>query len=177
MKKSNILIALILLLSVACTSNNSNSGHTHGPEGDGHTHADDSSHHEQEEFTISEKSEKVMIKDNSEDIITAAINEVSIIIPANKGLEYKFYMKQYEKLKYEWTSESPLYFDFHGEPLDYAVTKYFESYTEGTSDSIKGTMTTPFEGPHGWYWKNNSGNDVSVTLKTQGNYRVIGSKK
>ena len=86
-------------------------------------------------------------------------------------------MKQYQKLKYEWTAENPLYFDFHGEPLDYEVTKYFESYTEGTSDKMKGTLTTPFEGPHGWYWKNNSSKDVSVTLTTKGNYRVIGSKK
>ena len=175
MKKSNILISIILLFSVACNNNNTDGGHQHGE--DTHTHDADSSHHEQEEFTATTENAAVMNEEMPEDIISTREDLTTVIVPANKGIEYKFYLKQHEKLQYEWTSEIPLYFDFHGEPLDYDVTKYFESYTEGTSDKMKGTMTTPFEGPHGWYWKNDSDNDVSVTLITKGNYRVIESKK
>lgn len=177
MKKSNILIASILLLLVACTSNNTDGEHLHGPNDDGHTHDATTDHKEQEEFTTSTENDKVLSKEESAVSTSEQENEVIVIVPASKGIEYKFYVKQYQKLTYEWTSEIPLYFDFHGEPLDYDVTKYFESYTEGIADNMKGTMTAPFEGPHGWYWKNKSGKDVSVTLKTKGNYYVIGSKK
>ena len=176
MKKSNILISIILLISIACTNDNTGSGHQHG-EGGTHTHDADSSHLEQEEFTTSTGSDTATNEEKSDEIISEQENVVTVVVPANKGIEYKFYMKQYEKLQYEWTSEIPLYFDFHGEPLDYNVTKYFESYTEGTANEMKGIMTTPFEGPHGWYWKNNSDKDVSVILTTKGNYKVIGSKK
>jgi len=98
---------------------------------------------------------------------------VEITIPANGGLEYKFKLEQYDNLLYQWTSSSPLYFDFHGEPRG-DTTGYFESYTIATSDKMEGSMTIPFEGVHGWYWKNTSAEDVIVILKTEGNYEVVG---
>lgn len=184
MKMSNLLIVFIILFSLACTSKSAMNehDHEHGTEHTGHSHDDDSNHDEQEEFTTDEDSMNVMstIPNNEkESTITMSNqeNEVTVVVPAKKSIEYKFYLKQYEKLIYEWTSETPLYFDFHGEPLDYEVTKYFESFTEATSDKMKGIMTAPFEGSHGWYWKNNSEKDVSVTLKTKGNYSVIGLRK
>ncbi len=98
---------------------------------------------------------------------------VDIIVPANSGLEYKFKLTQFSNLTYQWTSETPLYFDFHGEPKG-DTTGYFESYTIATSNKMEGSTTVPFEGVHGWYWKNTSDEEVLVTLTTQGNYEVIG---
>lgn len=179
MKISNILIAFIILFSAACATK-SEHGHEHGTEDSGHSHDDDGNHVEQEEFTTGSTSsnmESPELKSEKEpNIISNQENEVTVVVPANKGIEYKFYLKQHEKLTYEWKSEAPLYFDFHGEPLDYEQTKYFESFTEATSAKMRGIMTTPFEGSHGWYWKNNSGKDISVTLKTKGNYDIIGLK-
>ena len=78
-------------------------------------------------------------------------------------------------MTYEWstTSGEPLYFDFHGEPKD-DTTGYFLSYTIATANKAKGSVTVPFEGLHGWYWKNTSDNTVTVILKTSGDYKVIG---
>ncbi len=175
MKTSNILIALIILFSVSCTSKNSVNEH-------GHEHDEEGNHIEQEEFSIAgestkEESTTANGEQASESSTRDQQNEITVLVPANEGVEYKFYLTQYEKLTYEWFSEAPLYFDFHAEPLDYEESKYFESFTEATADKMKGTMTIPFEGSHGWYWKNNSEKDVVVTLKTQGNYRIIGLKK
>ncbi|MFT6734319.1 MAG: hypothetical protein ACJAS9_002519 [Polaribacter sp.] len=100
-------------------------------------------------------------------------DSVDIIIPAKSGLEYKFKLTQFSNLTYKWTSEIPLYFDFHGEPKG-DTTGYFESYTIATSNKMEGSMTVPFEGVHGWYWKNTSDEEVLVTLNTQGNYEVVG---
>ena len=101
-------------------------------------------------------------------------NEATIVVPPNRGVEYKFQMQQYANLMYEWSSQGKsLFFDFHGEPKG-DTSGYFESYTLATSHEMKGSMTVPFEGVHGWYWKNNSDQEITVTLKTRGRYKVVG---
>ena len=70
-------------------------------------------------------------------------------------------------------SETPLYFDFHGEP-DGDETGYFESYAEGTAEGLAGSLNAPFDGKHGWYWENNTDEPVTVSLLTFGTYSVIG---
>lgn len=101
-------------------------------------------------------------------------NQVQVIVPAKRGVEYKFKMKQYAKLTYDWKSDgAALYFDFHGEP-EGDTTGYFESYAIATAAESHGATTVPFNGVHGWYWKNTTDKDVVVTLKTSGVYEVIG---
>lgn len=101
-------------------------------------------------------------------------DDVSVIVPAGKGVEYKFKMQRYANLTYRWDSNGvPVYFDFHGEPKG-DTTGYFESYTIATTDKVEGSMTVPFDGTHGWYWKNKSDEDIIITLSTQGHYQVKG---
>ncbi|MBL4773182.1 MAG: hypothetical protein JKX98_06155 [Alcanivoracaceae bacterium] len=85
---------------------------------------------------------------------------------------------QFDTLTYEWetTDDSHIYFDFHGEP-EGDTTGYFESYSIATTKYMKGTATVPFNGSHGWYWKNTSDQEITINLKTSGNYLVIGLKK
>ena len=61
----------------------------------------------------------------------------------------------------------------HGEP-EGDTTAYFESYGASTTDGMKGSVTVPFAGSHGWYWRNDTNQDISISLKTLGNYNVIG---
>ncbi len=101
---------------------------------------------------------------------------IEIIVPANKGIEYKLQMNQYDKLTYEWmTDGGRLYFDLHGEP-EGDTTGYFESYAIATLESMKGSFTAPFTGSHGWYWKNLADEPVAIQLIVNGQYRIIGLK-
>ena len=100
-------------------------------------------------------------------------DEVEVLIPAKSGLEYKFFLEMYSNINYEWSSPSPLYFDMHGEP-EGDTTGYFESYGASTADVMKGSITVPFAGSHGWYWRNDTDLDITISLKTLGNYNVIG---
>jgi len=103
-------------------------------------------------------------------------DQTMVAIPANSGLEYKFALPQYGKLIYEWSSgDTDLYFDLHGEPQG-DTTGYFESFAAANSNEMKGSITAPFAGSHGWYWRNGSDEDVYVHLKTEGNYEIIGLK-
>ncbi|NQY37770.1 MAG: hypothetical protein HRT37_23020 [Alteromonadaceae bacterium] len=105
-----------------------------------------------------------------------ATETIEVIIPAGRGIEYKFNMQQYQKMEYEWiTDGAPLYFDLHGEP-EGDTTGYFESYAIATLDGMKGSFTAPFSGVHGWYWKNTTDVPVAVQLIVKGEYAKHGLK-
>jgi len=87
---------------------------------------------------------------------------IEVVVPAGRGVEYKFAMPQYAKMTYEWLTD--------GDAL------YFESYTIATSNEMKGSFTAPFAGSHGWYWKNKSDKPIAVQLLVKGQYDVIGLK-
>lgn len=95
---------------------------------------------------------------------------IEVTVPPGKGIEYKFNMNQYAKMTYEWeTDGSPLFFDLHGEPAG-DTSGYFESYAITTSAQMKGSFTAPFDGSHGWYWKNKSDKPVAIQLMVAGQY-------
>jgi len=99
---------------------------------------------------------------------------VMISVPANSDLEYKFYLDKNTEIIYQWASDNAdLFFDFHGEPAG-DKTGYFKSYQEATAKQSEGTLSVPFTGAHGWYWKNETNKAVQITLKTKGQYKIKG---
>ncbi|KGJ94591.1 hypothetical protein [Colwellia psychrerythraea] len=104
-------------------------------------------------------------------------DSIDVIVPAGRGVEYKFAMAQFKKMEYQWhTDGAPLFFDLHGEP-EGDTTGYYESYAIATLTEMKGSFTTPFAGIHGWYWKNTSNKPVTVQLTVGGEYSIVGLKK
>jgi hypothetical protein len=104
-------------------------------------------------------------------------DSIEVIVPAGRGVEFKFAMAQFKKMEYNWkTDGEPLFFDLHGEP-EGDTTGYYESYAIATLTEMKGSYTTPFAGVHGWYWKNTSDKAITVQLTVSGEYTVVGLKK
>lgn len=100
-------------------------------------------------------------------------DEVTVTVPAGKGIENKINVLKYGKVKYEWlTNSGVLYFDFHGEVKQKIKPEqvYFESYTIAYSNNMVGTFLAPFEGKHGWYFRNSSDKDITVNLRLKGQY-------
>lgn len=101
-------------------------------------------------------------------------DSVKIMVPAGEGLEYKFHLMKGASLEYSWATDgAKLYFDFHGEPKG-DKTGYFKSFKESTDNQSSGSLTAPFEGPHGWYWENKTRSPVTIILNTKGSYRILG---
>ncbi len=97
-----------------------------------------------------------------------ASDSIKVIVPAGRGVEYKFAMQQFKKMEYKWkTDGEPLFFDLHGEP-EGDTTGYYESYAIATLTEMKGSYTTPFAGVHGWYWKNTTDKPITVQLSVSG---------
>jgi hypothetical protein len=111
---------------------------------------------------------------DNQDEFQARNDTVKVLVPAGRGVEYKFEMKKHSRLTYKWQTDGPqLYFDFHGEP-EGDTTGFFESFAISTASNAEGMATIPFDGVQGWYWKNNSEKDIQVTLETQGTYQIKG---
>lgn len=100
-------------------------------------------------------------------------DSIEVIIPAEKGIEYKFKSLKYGSIKYEWaTDKGIVYIDFHGEVKQENPPKnvFYESYTLAYSNNMAGTLTAPFEGKHGWYFRNETNEDIVVTIRLNGQY-------
>ncbi|PWJ43853.1 hypothetical protein [Sediminitomix flava] len=103
-------------------------------------------------------------------------DEITVKIPAGKGIEVKVNMLKYGKLKYDWTSDKgDLFLDFHGEVKENNPPKevFYESYTIAFSNNMAGTFTAPFEGKHGWYFKNNHKEEVTVKIHLEGEFERL----
>ena len=103
-------------------------------------------------------------------------SDIKVVVPAGKGIEYKFKMLKHGSTKYEWyTDGSILYSDMHGELLleNPPEDEFIESYAEAYSNNMTGTLLAPFEGIHGWYFRNKNKEDVTVNIKLKGQYRLF----
>lgn len=101
---------------------------------------------------------------------------ISVTIPARGDKEYKLHMAKEATFDYAWeTDGAELFFDFHGEPTG-DTTGYFKSFKKSTASQSKGSLTTSFDGTHGWYWENTTNLPVTITLKTKGDYQRLDTK-
>ncbi len=101
---------------------------------------------------------------------------ITVVIPAEKGIEYKFKSLKYGSTKYEWaTNTGIVYIDFHGEVKQENPPEnvFYESYTLAYSNNMAGTLTAPFEGKHGWYFRNETKKDIVVTIRLNGQYELF----
>jgi len=112
----------------------------------------------------------------SEVQLSSREDETEVVVPAGKGIEFKINMLKYGTMKYEWTTANReiLYFDFHGEVKQETEVKdvYFESYTIANSNNMVGTFLAPYEGKHGWFFRNIGNSDVVVKFRLKGQYAL-----
>jgi hypothetical protein len=94
---------------------------------------------------------------------------VKIPIGPDGELEYKVKMKAGQSIVYSWSVDrGAVYYDFHGEPANPKDSKQYLEVQE--TKSANGVFVAPFEGRHGWFWLNVTGDPLVVTLKLSGFY-------
>ena len=94
-------------------------------------------------------------------------DEISFTLKPGQGAEIKLVMKAGAKANYSWTANGAVVnFDTHGDGGGRSIT-----YEKGRGEpSDEGVLEAAFEGNHGWFWRNRTKSDVTVTLKTSGDY-------
>ena len=101
-------------------------------------------------------------------------DQLTITLKPGEGKEIKLEVLKNRTVNYEWTTVGgPVNYDTHGEPSN-GEKGYFHSYNKGKQvKSDKGEFTAIFDGTHGWFWRNRSNNDVTISLKTTGDYLSV----
>ena len=94
--------------------------------------------------------------------------EVTLTLAPNEGKEVKATMRAGAELRYEWSTGGPrVNFELHGEEPG---STDFTSYEKGSSAGESGTFRAPFDGTHGWYWRNRTGSPITITVRATGNF-------
>jgi len=97
-------------------------------------------------------------------------DDVDLSLAPGEEYEYKVRMKEGGTLVYSWKSAAPYEFDFHGEADKDPGNAV--SYTAGNGAESNGSLIAPFQGIHGWYWKNNTDKFNEIHLKMAGQYEL-----
>lgn len=95
-----------------------------------------------------------------------------LVVPAGDGIEYKVRAKSGAKINYQWKADDAVYTDVHGEPAG-DESGYYESYVIATTAVMEGTIVAPFEGTHGWYWRNDGETHLRVELEARGQFEAV----
>lgn len=97
---------------------------------------------------------------------------VSLTLAPNEGAEVKAVMRAGDQMVYAWKADADVHFEFHGEPKG-AASDVYTSYEMGTAAAAEGEFEAPFDGTHGWYWKNRTSAPVTVRVDARGVYAKI----
>ena len=97
-------------------------------------------------------------------------DELSFDLPPGEGVEVKMVMREGEQAQFHWTANgSVVNYDTHGDGGGNSV-----SYEKGRSvPEQAGALQAAFTGNHGWFWRNRTGDPVTLTVRTRGAYSDI----
>jgi hypothetical protein len=100
-------------------------------------------------------------------------DSMTVTIAPAKRMEVKLVMKKGEKASFEWsTNGAEVGYNLHGEvPTDPSVKAHI--YQRGSSKGERGSIEAVFDGVHGWSWRNNGEQPVTVTVKASGQFSAL----
>lgn len=94
----------------------------------------------------------------------------SITLEPDEAAEIKLVMQEGDQATFTWSADGgEVNYDTHGDGQGVS----YHGYGKGTADRAEGVLTAAFNGNHGWYWRNRSGEPVTITLQTSGRYERI----
>lgn len=97
-------------------------------------------------------------------------DEITITLAPGQGTEVKLVMESGAQANFEWSANGgALNYDTHGDGGGQSI-----SYEKGRGVSAhQGVLEAAFDGNHGWFWRNRTEQDVTMTLRTRGAYSEL----
>jgi len=107
-------------------------------------------------------------------VAIAKTDEASVTLRPNEGKEIKLSMLKGARVNYSWsTDRGVVNYDTHADRIAAPAIKY-HGYAKGQGKaSDEGVLVAAFDGMHGWFWRNRTREPVTVTLRTNGDYREL----
>jgi len=101
-------------------------------------------------------------------------DEMTITLEPHSGREVKAHMAKGDSFIFQWTSTGgPVKAEMHGEKRDAAEGEFTDYWKELEMTGGQGDFTAPFDGTHGWYFRNKGDTPVTVSVKTVGFYKNL----
>jgi hypothetical protein len=96
-------------------------------------------------------------------------DQMSITLQPGEGAEVKAAIRKGEQFVFSWASEGgPVKPDMHGEPLNAGPREFSTYWKVAQQESGRGTFTAPFDGIHGWFWRNKGTTPVTIRVQVSG---------
>ncbi len=94
-------------------------------------------------------------------------DEVRVVLTPGEGTEFKLTMEEGATARFSWVSEGgPINYDTHGDGSGQSI-----SYEKGRGvPEDEGELKAAFTGNHGWFFRNRNDNDITLVLRTGGDY-------
>lgn len=100
-------------------------------------------------------------------------DEMSLTLQPDEGAEIKTAMHKGEQFVFAWAAEGgKVNFDMHGERLN-AGDEFTSYWKDKQHTSAQGAFVAPFDGTHGWYWRNRGDKPVIVKVNVSGFYEKL----
>ena len=97
-------------------------------------------------------------------------DETVVTLAPDQGAEIKLVMEEGARVDFIWTSSGgAVNYDTHA---DRPGTPYY-GYGKGSEQRVEGELVAAFDGSHGWFWRNRTGEPVTITLRTTGAYSEV----
>jgi hypothetical protein len=97
-------------------------------------------------------------------------DETVLTLAPDQGAEIKLVMEKGARVAFSWTSSGgAINYDTHA---DRPGTPY-HGYGKGSEQRVEGELVAAFDGSHGWFWRNRTGEAVTITLRTSGAYTRV----
>jgi hypothetical protein len=107
-------------------------------------------------------------------VVPGQSQQMTVTLKPGQAAEVKLDMRKGAKVAYRWeTRGGTVNYDAHGDPVQ-APAGFYHGYGKGREvSSDEGTLEAAFDGKHGWFWRNRSKAEVTVTLEADGEYTAI----
>lgn len=94
-------------------------------------------------------------------------DEITLTLTPGQGTEFKLTMNEGAVATFSWVSEGgPINYDTHGDGNGQSI-----SYEKGRGvPEDEGELEAAFTGNHGWFFRNRNDQDITLVLKTGGDY-------
>ncbi|QGP80437.1 hypothetical protein [Sphingobium sp. CAP-1] len=100
-------------------------------------------------------------------------DDMTITLEPHSGREVKAHMAKGDSFIFTWKSSGPIKAEMHGEELNATDGSFTDYWKELEITGGQGDFTAPFDGTHGWYFRNKGDTPVTVTVKTVGFYKDL----
>ncbi|WP_075792636.1 hypothetical protein [Massilia putida] len=96
-------------------------------------------------------------------------DDMSITLQPGEGAEVKAAIRKGEQFTFSWASEGgPVKADMHGEPFNAGPREFSTYWKVARQEAGRGTFTAPFDGIHGWFWRNKGKTPVTIRVLVSG---------